>query len=222
MADTSEGRTSILLVDPDGAHEYVSFLRSSFEISPVATEDAAMRAIRMMDPALVITELSLAAGDGISLCQRVRALDADGAPSVLVLTSTPARVGDALVAGCDGVLVKPFDLNLLSARVGALLRQRGRYEDERRWAEQAVTGVHPVRRGTNITVPEERCPACAAGNAVTFDTISRGRAWYACLACRQVWIGNNEPRRERGVLTSRRASYVGAVPTRPMSASQFA
>ena len=78
-----------------------------------------------------------------------------------------------------------------------------------------MTGVSFLRRGTNIVVPHESCPSCNAGNAVTFDTVSRGRVWYACLACREVWIGNDDPRRERGVLATRRAGTVGSAEGAP-------
>jgi len=101
---------------------------------------------------------------------------------VLATTSEPALVPEALKAGCDGVLMKPFAPNLLYTRVGRLLRMR----------EQELNG-------TNVVCHDAVCPSCGRGGGVGFDAASHRRMWYACLPCSHVWVA----RHLDGVLKSR-------------------
>jgi two-component system response regulator RstA len=155
---------SLLFVDPDDAGLYLPALRTRFEVTVVGTESQALRAMRAFQPTMVVTELALAEGDGVSICRHAKAF-VEPPPAVLAMTSMPERVPDVLAAGCDGVLIKPFAPNLLFSRIGRLLKQR------------AVV----AHRGA--------CPTCRRGGVVSFDVVSRDRAWYACVPCRKVWVG---------------------------------
>lgn len=159
-------RPSLLFVDPAG-DAVVAALQRSFEVTAVASQERAVRALRTFHPTLVVTELTLPDGDGVEVCRESKTLPADP-PLVLVTTATAARVPDALVAGCDSVLVKPFPPNLLYTRVGLLLRQPG---------------------AATVAWRDVRCPSCLQGGAVSFDTARGRRLWYACLKCHEVWIG---------------------------------
>src|SRR5262249_26486259 len=115
-------------------------------------------------------------------------------PSVLVTTAVPERVPDALAAGCDGVLLKPFVPNLLYARIGRLLRQRARaLREAADWPRTnsvfAIEHAHPATSGTNVVRSDAQCPSCGRKGAVSFDAASRRRLWYACVPCRHVWLG---------------------------------
>lgn len=168
-------RASILFVDPGVAEQYLPSLRTHYEVSAATSADQAIRALRAFQPELVITELVLPdGGDGLSVCREAKAL-AMHPPSVLMLTPEPARAPDAIIAGCDGVLLKPFAPNLLYARMGRLLRER-------------AAAVGPVAGGTNVVCDAVSCPSCGRSGAVSFDAAGHGRAWYACTTCRNAWL----------------------------------
>ena len=157
------------------------------------SEEQAVRALRTFQPALVVTELRLAHGDGVSICRQSKAWGGDP-PSVLATTSEPERVPEALMAGCDGVLLKPFAPNLLFTRIGRLLRLRAKALTERAMWQRA-RAVHlldhsdQVASGTNVVCPDRDCPSCGHRGVVSFDAASHRRMWYACLPCRNVWLG---------------------------------
>ena len=72
---------------------------------------------------LVVLDLMLPKLDGISLCQRLRGRGYD--TPILMLTAKDTKLDKVigLDAGADDYVVKPFDLEVLSARIRALLRR---------------------------------------------------------------------------------------------------
>jgi CheY-like chemotaxis protein len=189
---TAADPVSILFVDPF-ADFHLPVLRRNFEVTAVASEQHARRALRAYQPTLVITELVLPEGDGVSLCRESKAFAANP-PSVLAVTSTPERVPEALRAGCDAVLVKPFAPNLLYARIGRLLRLRARAAEERAMWQRIQSNYRAepssqITDSTNTVLKDACCLSCGQSGIVGFDAASHRRRWYACLACNKVWIG---------------------------------
>jgi len=188
---------SILFVDPGVEDSYLPMLRRRYEVTAVASEEQAVRALKAFQPTLLITELALPEGDGISLCRHSKSSEAN-ATSVLAITSSTERVPEALKAGCDAVLMKPFAPNLLHARIGLLLRLRAKALQERAMWQRAKSAYlidhsHRIMTGTNVVCHEAVCPSCGQGDAVSFDAASHRRMWYACLPCEKVWMA---PRRD--------------------------
>jgi len=98
---------SVLFVDRDGHESVVAALRSSCEVTTASSEEQAVRALRTFRPTIVITELDLPDGDGLTVCRQSKELFAEP-PLVLVTTMAAERVPDAFLAGCDAALMKPF------------------------------------------------------------------------------------------------------------------
>jgi two-component system, OmpR family, response regulator len=120
----------------------------------VTTADACAPAaseVRRRQPDLVVLDVMLPDGDGIELCGRLRR-DGMRAP-VLFLTARDATEDKVrgLTVGGDDYVTKPFSLEELVARVGALLRRsRPDAANDRIVAYADLTiddDAHEVRRG---------------------------------------------------------------------------
>ncbi len=178
--------TDVLLIDTDiAAAMYGPSLRDKYRVHTAGSWEAARQHLTRNPPALVITELALGGISGVDVCRQAKAL---AVPStVLVTTSDVSQVPDAIEAGCDGVLLKPFAPNLLHARIGRLLR--GRLTDLRAHGQARVA---PGSTGTNRHWPETPCPSCNRDGVTSFEFSSHRRSWYACLHCKQVWVGRRQ------------------------------
>jgi len=182
----------LLLVDssPD-ADSYATVLRGSYRVAITTSMDVAKQFLHRHPPTLVVTELNLQGGDGVEICREAKKLTQPA--SVLVTTSDAERVPDALAAGCDGVLLKPFPPNLLFARIGRLLRARsemlrGQARRQQLKATPLYERSDALQAGTNKAWPNTHCPYCNHTGVTSFEFCSHRRSWYACLECKKVWI----------------------------------
>lgn len=197
MTPNPSEHVSILFVDPSREDDVVASLRSRFAVVEAPTAIAAIRSLKLVRPSAVVTELTLPDGDGVTICREAKQQPETGA--VLVTTATASGVPDALIAGCDSVLLKPFPPNLLHARLARLLRQRARRVQQNVWLQNQKLAhlkerFEGLQTGTNRIWSETHCPSCGRGDAVSFDATSHRRMWFACLGCRHVWIAKPQGR----------------------------
>lgn len=105
----------ILLVerDPYGASFEEYFLMTEgFEVALVSDTAGAERKADELSPDVIVVELLVSGSTGADLCRRFKA---QGTARILAISSLDAR-DDALAAGADAFLLKPFDpLQLVSA-----------------------------------------------------------------------------------------------------------
>jgi DNA-binding response OmpR family regulator len=186
----------LLLVESEEmAARYTAALREKFRVTHVATTDAALKAIERTPPALVVTELVVPGTGGTAVCRAAKQLPIPA--TILVTTSDVEQVPEAILAGCDAVLLKPFAPNLLFARVGRLVRGRStelRYRAVRRQAklQHLQERSNLLLAGTNQQWPNTHCPYCSHRGVTSFEYTSYRRAWYACLECRRVWLAKRQ------------------------------
>ncbi len=186
----------LLFVDTDAVTAtYLPILREQYCLTVASTASAALHTLAITAPALVVMELDLIDGPGEEICRRAKALNIPS--TVLVTTPTAERVPAALSAGCDGVLLKPFAPNLLYARIGRLLRSRSmalRLRAQQQQAKAAHFGdrMELLAARTNRDWPNTHCPYCPHRGVTSFEHLSHRRSWYACLACRKVWVARRQ------------------------------
>ncbi len=127
------GAARVLIVDDDP--ELRCFLRTELELEGYACGEAATGQQALMQARgerwdLLLLDWTLPDFSGVELCRRLRGTD-DGTP-VLMLTArddVKERV-EALDAGADDYLTKPFSIEELLARVRARLRRGPAETDE--------------------------------------------------------------------------------------------
>ena len=75
---------------------------------------------------LFILDRMLPSINGMEICKFIRLFNSTKTTPILMLTalSTPEQIIEGLDAGADDYMTKPFDLNILMARVRSLLRRR--------------------------------------------------------------------------------------------------
>ncbi len=152
-SDVGARAARVLVVDDD--ENVTNMLRRalSFEGYTVATARDGTDALRKtleFAPDLVVLDLMLPGIDGIEVCRRLRAGDPQLAILMLTAKDAPADQVTGLDAGADDYLVKPFTLEVLTARVRAQLRRKQPSEVELlRFADLLLdTGTRSARRGT--------------------------------------------------------------------------
>ena len=123
----------LLLIEDEP--EIRRFTRTALEMADFAVDEAdslltATHALNHAKPDLILLDLGLPDGDGLQLIDRIRNWSST---PILVLSarSQEQQKVDALHAGADDFLVKPFGIAEMVARVQALLRRHHKQaEDE--------------------------------------------------------------------------------------------
>ncbi len=100
-----------------------------FEIRVANDAESALDVFSDWPPELIITDLSMPNMSGIDLTRRVRAKSTVPIIVLSVRGEERSKI-DALDAGADDYVTKPFNMNELLARVRANLRRFSRQEDE--------------------------------------------------------------------------------------------
>jgi diguanylate cyclase (GGDEF)-like protein len=147
----SDANQILIVEDHDTSREAMAMLLrdDGYDVVTAASAAGGLAAIEVAPPSLVICDLRMPGGDGISLIARVRALPGIAYVPILVVSAfggVDDRVA-ALDRGADDFLCKPVDPQELLARVRMHLRRaRREHELERRALVDPLTGV-PNRRG---------------------------------------------------------------------------
>jgi len=126
----------ILVVDDEP--QITRVLRTSlssqgYDIRVANSGEMALEIMKDWSPNLIITDLSMPSVDGVQLCRAVRAVSQVPIIVLSVRDKEQQKV-EALDAGADDYVTKPFNMNELLARVRAHLRRLPKLEEEAREA----------------------------------------------------------------------------------------
>ena len=129
----------VLLVEDDallGDGVRAGLTQHGYTVDWVRDGVAAELALRDEDFDLAVLDLGLPRQDGLAVLRKLRAAGKDTPVLILTARDTVADRVAGLDAGADDYLIKPFDLDELSARLRALTRRRAgrtssviRYQD---------------------------------------------------------------------------------------------
>ena len=122
-----------------------------YEVLTAMSGEEAMRLVEEHDPDLVLLDVVMPGMDGYAVCRSLRANEATALlPVIMVTSSIGPEKTEAIEAGADDFIPKPFNHGELLTRVRSLLRIK-RYQDEikelNRTLEQRVqTQVEALER----------------------------------------------------------------------------
>lgn len=118
-------KTRILLVEDDKDIQKINFVflaRQGYEIITANTVEAASEAVRQNNLSLIVLDVHLPDGSGISFCERIR--QSTTVPIIFLTCYDDERDKvRGLMAGGDDYITKPYGLSELAARIHAQLRR---------------------------------------------------------------------------------------------------
>ena len=119
----------ILIVDDDPRLRSLLkyfLIEKGFEVQCVADAEQMTHNLKLSFYDLIILDWMMPGEDGLSVCNRLHAQE--NSPLIIMLTANGSE-NDAiagLLCGADDYLAKPFNTDVLLARIGAVLRRRPR------------------------------------------------------------------------------------------------
>ncbi|MEB2264214.1 response regulator transcription factor [Priestia megaterium] len=120
----------LIVEDDDKIYELVKekFEQWSFEVAGIEDFQKVMEVFIAESPELVILDVNLPVYDGFYWCQQIRAVSKT---PIVFLSSRehPMDIVMAMNVGADDYIQKPFNLDVLVAKVQALLRRTYSYGD---------------------------------------------------------------------------------------------
>ena len=132
-ASTEKELPLLLLVEGDAevGRPMAKGLEADYRVIEAEDGEQGLRQAQENVPDIIITASSLPRLDGIALCRRLKSDELASHIPVILLAANGVEdsQANALEAGADDYLAKPFSLPLLKARVDNLLRSRGKLHE---------------------------------------------------------------------------------------------
>lgn len=169
-----------MVVDDDAAVRNLIarfFSYNNYETEAAADAKTARGLFQKFQPDLVILDVNLPDESGFKLCQEIRKT------GVLVLMLTCMTdtnyVLEGFEKGADDYLTKPFDLEILKAKVGALFK--------RRLVEQPNNSFHNRLVFEALIIDVERCEVTFNNNPIPLTTLEYDLLYFLATHPNRVW-----------------------------------
>jgi two-component system, OmpR family, KDP operon response regulator KdpE len=126
-----DGRGTVLVVDDERSYRVLldmNLRRAGYRVVQAATGEEGLSALEQESPDLVILDLRLPDMEGEEICRRIRIHPSFRDLPVVMLTARADQINKirGLQLGADDYVTKPFDVDELVARIGAVLRRARR------------------------------------------------------------------------------------------------
>lgn len=137
--------TTILIVDDNEAGRYATgrtLKLAGYTTLEASSGSAALRIVTEKRPSLVLLDVNLPDMKGFEVCQLLKSDPVTAPIPVLMMSASFVRGSDhvrGLSGGADGYLTEPFEPEVLTATINALLRVRRAEEEVRLAARQWQT-----------------------------------------------------------------------------------
>lgn len=122
------GKKSVLVVDDnEEIRNYLQKLFSPLYLVKTASDgEEGLAQARSIIPDLVVSDISMSGLNGLELCRKIKQSESLGHIPVILLTasSNPETKLQGISGGADDYITKPFDSDMLLARVDALMKSR--------------------------------------------------------------------------------------------------
>jgi signal transduction histidine kinase/ligand-binding sensor domain-containing protein/DNA-binding response OmpR family regulator len=123
----TEKKTVLLIEDDEAIRQYLSQLfASTYIVLQAPSGEAGLEMAQQYLPDLIISDIHMKALSGIELCKQIKEQETTSHIPVILLTgsTSDALKLQGIEEGADDYISKPFDSQLLTARVSSLLRSR--------------------------------------------------------------------------------------------------
>jgi two-component system, OmpR family, KDP operon response regulator KdpE len=120
--------TSVLIVDDDPTFRKglaASLKTSGYSVDVARNGEEALQYVRERPVDVVLLDINMTGMNGVEACHRIRALAPQAGIVMLTVRDTEDDKVQALEAGADDYITKPFRLRELVARLRAILRRTG-------------------------------------------------------------------------------------------------
>jgi DNA-binding response OmpR family regulator len=177
-------KKKILIVDDDPSIRHLLtrfFSYNDYTVDSAETISQARQIFRFFRPDLVIMDVNLPDGLGFNLCQEFRKT---GVISIFLSSmSDPYHILEGFRCGADDYLIKPFNLDILKAKIEALLSRQVAFLP-------AVSPVASQLTFGKITIDFDSCQVKLNRSIVSLTTLEFELLTFLVTHPNRVWERN--------------------------------
>jgi len=123
-----EKKPNVLIVDDDDdLRSYISqLLKPSYNVFEAASAEQALDLLQKAEPDIIVSDVVMGGISGVELCSRIKeSKDYSHVPVILLTATSSAEVKlKGIECGADDYITKPFEKDLLLARIKSILKGR--------------------------------------------------------------------------------------------------